>query len=122
MRITAFLALAGLSQLLSIGWRNRELQVATGLGFFSMISLAVSLIHSHQKVGAYYEQFDRLVVASYVCSLAYWIVSFAAKEEERQEFTPQMQSFLLTVTGATRTGRIALANSGIGPSPKAGDR
>jgi hypothetical protein len=121
MRITAFLALAGLSQLLSIGWRNRELQVATGLGFFSMFSLAVSLIHSHQKVGAYYEQLDRLVVASYLCSLVYWIVSFVQEEEERQEFTPQMRSFLLTVTGAARTGRVALANSGIGPSRKPGE-
>jgi hypothetical protein len=120
MRITAFLALAGLSQLLSIGWRNRELQVATGLGFFSMFSLAVSLIHSHQKVGAYYKQLDRLVVASYLCSLVYWIVSFAQQEEERQEFTPQMQSFLLTVTGAAHTGRVALVNSGISPSRKPG--
>ena len=34
LRVIVFLAMAGCSQLLSIGWRNRELQVATGLGFF----------------------------------------------------------------------------------------
>ena len=32
LRILFFLALAASSQLLSIGWRDRELQVATGLG------------------------------------------------------------------------------------------
>ena len=35
LRILFFLVLAGGSQLLSIGWRDRELQVATGLGFYS---------------------------------------------------------------------------------------
>ena len=112
LRVVVFVALAGFSQLLSIGWRNRELQIAKGLGFYSMCSLAVSLIHSHQSVGQRYVQLDLLAAASYTCSLVYWIVSFAQKEEERQEFTPQMRSFLLTVTGAAHGTRVALANSG----------
>jgi hypothetical protein len=33
LRILFFLVLAGCSQLLSINWRDRELQIATGLGF-----------------------------------------------------------------------------------------
>ena len=48
LRVVFFIAMAGFSQLLSIGWRNRELQIATGLGFYSICSLAVSLIHGHQ--------------------------------------------------------------------------
>ena len=32
LRVVVFLSLAGFSQLLSIGWRNREMQIATGLG------------------------------------------------------------------------------------------
>ena len=35
LRILFFLILAGCSQLLSLGWRDRELQVATGLGLYS---------------------------------------------------------------------------------------
>ena len=113
LRIAIFLGLAGFSQLLSIGWRNRELQIATGLGFYSMFSLAVALIHAHQAVGPQYEFLDQLISASYDCSVVYWIVSFSQKESERQEFTPQMRSFLLAVTGAARGTRVALADSGI---------
>src|ERR1035441_2385323 len=35
LRVVVFLGMAGFSQLLSIGWRHRELQVATGFGFLS---------------------------------------------------------------------------------------
>ena len=42
LRILFFLILAGGSQLLSIGWRDRELQVATGLGLYSMVTLTVA--------------------------------------------------------------------------------
>lgn len=120
LRVVIFLALAGFSQLLSIGWRNRELQIATGLGFFSMFSLAISIVHSHQSVNTsadsnrYYHALDQIGVAAYICSLLYWIYSFAQQEEERQEFTPQMRSFLLAVTGAARGSRVALANSAMG--------
>jgi hypothetical protein len=121
LRVVVFMALAAFSQLLSIGWKNRELQIATGLGFYSMFSLGISLIHSHQTVGSYYHLLDQLGVASYVCSLAYWIFAFAQREEERQEFTPQMRSFLLAVTGAARGTRMAMANSGINPTRKPGE-
>lgn len=122
LRVVIFVALAGFSQLLSIGWRNRELQIATGLGFYSMFSLGISFIHAHQAAANVrnYHIPDQIGVAIYDFSLVYWIVSFAQKEQERQEFTPQMQTFLLAMTGATRSTRIALANSGIGSTHKPG--
>jgi hypothetical protein len=120
LRVVVFMALAGFSQMLSIGWRNRELQIATGLGFYSMISLGVSLIHTHQAPGLRYGELDSLVMASYLCSLLYWVYSFAQREEERQEFTPQMRSFLLAVAGAARGNRVALADSGIDTARKVG--
>lgn len=121
LRVVIFLALAGFSQLLSIGWRNRELQIATGLGFYSMCSLAIFVIHTHQtaQTGPYHI-LDQIGVASYVCSLAYWMFSFSQQEEERQEFTPQMRSFLLAVTGAARGTRMALVDSGIAAARKTG--
>lgn len=112
LRVAIFLGLAGFSQLLSIGWKNREVQIATGLGFYSMVHLAIFLIHTHQIVGPSYHFLDQLDQVSYDGSLIYWMVSFAQKEQERQEFTPQMRSFLLAVTGAARGTRVALANSG----------
>jgi len=124
LRVVFFVAMAGFGQLLSIGWRNRELQIATGLGFFSMCSLAISLIHTHQAVigNPYYHRLDQIGAASYICSLVYWVFSFAQREEERQEFTPQMRRFLLAAAGAARGTRVALAQSGIGTASKPGKR
>jgi hypothetical protein len=119
LRILAFLGLAGCSQLLSIGWRDRELQVATGLGFYSMVSLAVWIHHTGQTTGPQYHLLDQLVAASYICSLGYWAFSFAQKEAERREFTPQMQNFLLAVAGTARTTRVGLVDS---RNPKDRDR
>jgi hypothetical protein len=110
LRVLFFLVLAGFSQLLSIGWRDRELQVATGLGFYSIVSLGVEILHSHNGMSQY-AYLNQFVAASYFCSLLYWVFAFATKEAERREFTPQMQSFLLAMAGTARTTRIALAEA-----------
>jgi hypothetical protein len=104
LRVVIFMALAGFSQLLSIGWRNRELQIATGLGFYSMFGLVIWMIHSHQTISASrnYHLVDQIGVAAYLCSLLYWAFSFSQQEQERQEFTPEMRNFLLAMTGAGR--------------------
>lgn len=109
LRVLVFLALAAFSQFLSIGWRDRELQIVTGLGITSLVSLAVAMLHAYPSMRAQYSRLNELVIASYLCSLLYWTVSFCQKEEERREFTPQMQSLLLAMAGAARTTRIALS-------------
>ena len=118
LRVLFFLLLAGGSQLLSIGWRDRELQVATGLGFYSLISLAVSQLQARQTSGLQYVNLNRIVVISFICSLVYWLVCFARKEAERREFTPQMQHFLLAVAGAAHSTRVALTESRAGKARK----
>jgi hypothetical protein len=114
LRIFTFLLLAGCSQLLSIGWRDREMQIATGLGFYSIVSLAVEMVRSHLAMGPQFSHLNRFVVASSVCSSLYWVVCFAQKEAERREFTPQMEHFLLAVAGSARSTRMAL-NGGMAP-------
>jgi hypothetical protein len=111
LRILFFLVLAAGSQLLSLGWRDRELQVATGLGFYSLVSLATALLHAQMPKVAHYHKIDQVVAVSYFCTLVYWAVSFLQKEAPRQEFKPEMRNFLLTVSGAARTGRIALQDN-----------
>jgi uncharacterized membrane protein YczE len=105
LRVVVFLALAACSQLLSIGWRDRELQIATGLGFNSLVGLTAAVIHSHQTTKDQYRHMNDFVVASYLCSLLYWIFSFAQQEERRREFTPQMQTLLMTLAGTARSTR-----------------
>lgn len=117
LRILVFLVLAGCSQLLSIGWRDRELQIATGLGFYSLVAVAVSALHTHMGPHPHhYHQWDQMLVASYVGSLAYWVFSFAQRESVRREFSPEMQGLLLAVAGAARSSRIALTHSSSGKS------
>ena len=118
LRVVIFMALAGFSQVLSIGWRNRELQIATGLGFYSICSLAVTVLHNHQAVGAQYAYLDQFLATTYDCSLAYWVVCFSQKEAVRQEFSPQMQSFLLAMAGVAREGRVALESGSAGKMRK----
>jgi hypothetical protein len=118
LRVVVFLGMAGFSQLLSIGWRNRELQVATGLGFYSIVSLAVLVMHTHQMIGPQYHWLDVVAGASYFGALAYWVLAFATKEAERQNFTPQMANFLLLLGGTAKAGRVALADFPVTKSRK----
>jgi hypothetical protein len=111
LRVLLFLILAGCSQLLVIGWRSRELQIVTGLGFYSMVSLVVAMLHTHETLGPQYNHLSQVVMVSYLCSLLYWVFCFSQKEAERQEFSPQMQRVLLAVAGGARSARVALADS-----------
>lgn len=111
LRVVFFLVMAGFSQVLSIGWKDRELQIATGFGFFSIVSLIVAVLHSRQEIGTHaYHLLDNAYSASYVGALGYWAVSFVTKEQERKEFSPQMQELLLLMSGGTRASRIALGD------------
>ena len=108
MQIIFLLALIGSSQLLSIGWRDRELQIATGLGFYSVCDIAAAALHTHETSLVQYRHLDQALIGTWICSLAYWIVSFAQKEAERRAFTPEAQRILLAVAGAAHSTRVAL--------------
>ncbi len=122
LRILFFLLLAGGSQLLSIGWRDRELQVATGFGFYSLVSITAAVLNLHQTSAAQFHRLDLVVPVAYCFSAAYWIVSFAQQEAERRQFTPQMQRVLLAVAGAARATRVGIEDSQGGNSGKSARR
>ncbi|WP_109488811.1 hypothetical protein [Occallatibacter savannae] len=114
--IVFFLALAGCSQWLSLSWRDRELQIGTGLGIFALASLSTTFFKMH--VGAAtddarntYHLFDQIQAGSYIVAMLYWLVSFAQKVRERREFTPQMENFLLALAGTARTTRVGMRDS-----------
>jgi hypothetical protein len=115
VRLLFFLLLAGCSQMLSIGWRDRELQIATGFGFFSLAGISVAMFHWSLGAGnplldRQYHMLDQMASACYVASLVYWVFSFAQEVPERREFTPQMQNFLLAVAGNARATRMAMTS------------
>lgn len=102
LRVTIFMLLAGFSQILAIGWRNRELQVATGLGFYSLVSVAATILHAYQNSLAAYHVIDLSTNISYQMSLVYWCFVFARSEAPRRKFSPEMQRVLLKVARASR--------------------
>jgi hypothetical protein len=122
LRILFFLVLAGCSQLLSIGWRDRELQIATGVGFYAVVSVAVEALHAHLTMGPQYRLLNQAVIVSYIVTMLYWLYCFAQQETARREFSPQMQSFLLAVAGNARTARMALADSTAAKAPNLRER
>ncbi|MGC9224085.1 MAG: hypothetical protein ACP5E2_09180 [Terracidiphilus sp.] len=109
-----FLALVASSQALSIGWRDRELQIASGLGLFSMVNVAAALLRTHQTALIQYKHMNQALIGAWLCTLLYWTVSFMRKEAERREFTPEMQRVLLAVAGAARASRVVLTESQAG--------
>ena len=109
LRILSFLALACCSQFLRIGWRDRELQVATGLGFYSLVSLAGTMVDSHQLFGWQYFYVDVSIACSYLLSLVYWIYCFAEQEAARREMTPEMHNLLLRMADVLRKERAKLS-------------
>ena len=113
LRVSIFLVIAGFSRLLAIGWKNRELQISTGLGFYSLIFLAVMLIHAYRPVDDFYHFYDQFLVFCYVLTLVYWLLSFLKEEEERKIITPQMNKTLLLLGGAAKSYRVAVTESAI---------
>lgn len=103
LRLAIFMLLAGFSQILAIGWRNRELQVATGWGFYALVSVVATIYHSYQTDVAAYHFIDVMTNVSYLLSLVYWCVVFSKSEAPRKKFSPRMQSVLLKVARASHT-------------------
>lgn len=108
VQIVFFLALVACSQLLSLSWRDRELQIATGLGFLSIFSISTAVLQMHGTSWIAYRHLYRIEVGAYLCMLLYWAYCFSQKEAERRQFTPEMQRILLSVAGAAHSTRIAL--------------
>jgi hypothetical protein len=105
LRMLIFVATAAFAQLLGIGWRNKVLQIATGLSFYSAVDLIVSLVGRYSGDSAGLESV-RVVAATLEMGFFVWV--FTTKEVRRREFSPQMEQFLVTLAGRARHARTAL--------------
>ena len=88
LQFASLLALVWLSTLRGLRWPERALQVASGLGFYFLIDLAVMILHTHQSFGHQYVSLDYVASFSYLGVLAYWVFCFAHNERDRREATP----------------------------------
>ena len=81
LRIVCLVAIAAVSQFFAIGWRDRELFVAAGLGFYSLCSLVVTVVQF--RMAAHSWLLDLVSSAAYIGVLLYWIVQFASERDGR---------------------------------------
>ncbi len=108
LRMLIFTATAGFAQLLGIGWKNKVLQLATALSFYSAVDLIVSLAERHAGASDTLEPFRAL---AYLLEIGFLIWAFTTKDVVRREFSPQMQQFLVTLAGRAKDARTALART-----------
>ena len=117
LRLLLFALIAGFSQMLGITWRNHVIRLASGLAFYSAVSLVTQLTISHLSASnqdSYLRDFHLLVhtqTIGYLLALAFWVWSFVQKDAPRREFTPQMERFLVTITQTARRSRVGFARN-----------
>lgn len=108
LRMILFLAMLAFAELLGIGWKDKVLQLAMGLSFYSSLDLAGSLIQGHFGVS---QIANHLKGGAYLVELGFFIWVFTTKEAERRDFSPQMQQFLVTLSTRVRSTRSAIERS-----------
>jgi hypothetical protein len=105
LRMVIFVATAGFAQLLGIGWKNKVLQLATALSFYSAVNLVVSLV---ERYSGRSPELDGLTTAAFLLELVFLLYAFTTKDVERREFSPQMEQFLVTLAGRAKHARTVL--------------
>ncbi len=105
LRMLIFAATAGFAQVLGIGWKNKVLQLATALSFYSAVNLIVSLGERHSGASTALEPFRSV---AYTLEVGFLVWAFTTKEVRRREFSPQMEQFLVTLAGRAKLARTAL--------------
>jgi hypothetical protein len=105
LRMLIFAATAGFAQLLGIGWKNKVLQLATALGFYSAVDLIVSLVERYSGGS---DNLEQVRGVAFAFELGFLVWAFTTKEVRRREFSPQMEQFLVTLAGRAKLARTAL--------------
>ena len=105
LRMLIFAATAAFAQVLGIGWKNKVLQLATALSFYSAVDLVVSLLQRHANGS---EALEPVRSVAYLLELGFLVWAFTTKEVRRREFSPQMAQFLVTLAGRAKLARTVL--------------
>jgi hypothetical protein len=108
LRMLIFVVTAGFSQLLGIGWKNKVLQLATGLSFYSAADLIATLVERYSGDSS---GLEAVRVLAWAIELFFFLWVFTTKEVRRREFSPQMEQFLVTLAGRAKLARRALVRT-----------
>jgi hypothetical protein len=109
LRLVIFSAIALFAQMLGISWKNHVFQIATGIASYSILVLLIELAHRHTGAAddSRYHLLEQFRVAGWCMALGYLSYALEKKEAPRREFSPKMESFLVSISEAARENRIA---------------
>jgi hypothetical protein len=105
LRMLIFVATAGFAQLLGIGWKNKVLQLATALSFYSAVDLIVSVV---QRYSGGSNDLEHIRGVAFTLEISFLVWAFTTKDVRRREFSPQMEQFLVTLAGRAKHARTVL--------------
>jgi hypothetical protein len=108
LRMLIFAVMAGFAQLLGIGWKNKVLQLATALSFYSAVDLIANLVQSHVGQSG---TVDHIKAVNFLFEMCFLVWAFTTKDVRRREFSPQMEQFLVTLAGRAKLARTALVRT-----------
>ena len=77
LRILFFLAFAVSSRLFALKLTDRELQVAKGLGFYSLVGASVSVATFHLSTSSQFRDLCLEIVGGFLLPMIYWVFRFA---------------------------------------------
>jgi hypothetical protein len=101
-----FVVTTSLSTRVGLPWRSHVLQLAQGLGIYSIATFIVETADSYFGLPTHADDYRifRFVqhcrIAIYLCSLSYWIVCLSRKELPRRSVTPEMRNRLFHLQSA----------------------
>ena len=105
LRMLIFAATASFAQMLGIGWKNKVLQLATALSFYSAIDLIISMA---ERIYGHAASLEPIQGVAYALQLGFLVYAFTTKDVVRREFSPQMEQFLVTLAGRAKHARTVL--------------
>jgi hypothetical protein len=105
LRMLIFALTASFAQMLGIGWKNKVLQLATALSFYSAVDLIISMA---ERISGHYTGLEPIHGVAYALEVGFLVYAFTTKDVERREFSPQMEQFLVTLAGRARVARTVL--------------
>jgi hypothetical protein len=90
LMVAVLLTIAWMSRILDLRWPERELKVATGLGFSLIIAMTVNILQNHGFAYPIHRRLDQISVAGYLGTMVYWVLSFSQNEAKQQNYSPQV--------------------------------
>ena len=101
-----FVVVTSVSTRVGLAWRSHVLQLAQGLGIYSIATFIVEAADAYFGLPTradghrVYHFVQHCRIAIYLCCLGYWIVSLYRKEVPRHSITPEMRNRLFDLRNA----------------------